>query len=227
MDNKLQMNVSKGGQEIEEEGQPVGPVSQCFKSRLFSLCVHVIFELQESVTEIPKYMNAVAEMIMSTNPLYSCIMKKDDRGSWRWKKTKVNTDDITFIAELPPGHESYDSWVDDYISKLSLTPLDPSRPLWEIHFLNYKTSKARATMVIKLHHSLGDGVSFMATLFSIAKRVDNPELPPTFPTAHKRRVKPSWPGIAIANFFQKLWYLTLVVCYSLVDLTSTALRLIV
>ena len=154
------------------------------------------------------------------------LQKKDDRGMFRWKKIKVNTDDITFIVEFPPGEESYDACVDDYISKLALLPIDLSRPLWEIHILNYKTSKAAATMVIKFHHSLGDGISFMAALFSLARRVDNPDLPPTFPSAPKRSIKSSRPGIALAKYFHRLWYMMLVLWYTLVDVMISALRTI-
>ena len=147
----------------------------------------------------------------------------------RWQKRTVNIDDHMFIPDhFPPGEESYDGWVDDYVSKLALTPFDQSRPLWEFHILNYKTSKAGATMVIKLHHALGDGISFMSTLFALVTRVDNPELPLSFPTAKPasstvRSTTTSKQWFA-ARFLKRLWYLMLVVWYTLVDAISSSLR---
>jgi len=140
------------------------------------------------------------------------LQKEDDRGVLRWQKTTVNVDDHVSIAEFPPGQESYDACVDDYISKLALTPLDESRPLWEFHVLNYKTSKAGATLVIKIHHSLGDGTSIMSTLFSIVSRVDNPNLPPTFPSVNRsvRSTTISKQSNA-AIFFHMIWYFILLV----------------
>ena len=136
----------------------------------------------------------------------------------RWQKTTVNIDDHVFIAEFPPGEESYDPSLDDYISKLSLTPLDQSHPLWEVHILNYKTSKAGATMVIKVHHSLGDGISFMSTLFSFVRRVDNPDLPLTFPSAN---------GIIRSTNISNqsiVWYFIVLVWYTFVDVIISSLR---
>jgi len=138
----------------------------------------------------------------------------------------VNIDDHIFIPEFPPGEESYDAWVDDYISKLALTPLDQSRPLWEFHLLNYKTSKAGATMVIKLHHALGDGISFMSTLFALVSRVDNPDLPPTFPSANPSIRSTTTSKQFFAAIFHRLWHAMLLVWYTLVDVISTSLRTI-
>ena len=138
-------------------------------------------------------------------------------------------DDHIFIAEFPPSQDSYNACVDDYISKLAPTPLDQSRPLWELHFLNYKTSKAPgATLVIKTHHSLGDGVSFMSTLFAIVRRVDNPYIPPTFPTFNRSirsTTSTTSKGSIVANFFHIVWYFMRLVWYTIVDVVSYSLRM--
>lgn len=152
------------------------------------------------------------------------LQEEDDRGVLRWQKRTVNIDDHIFIPEFPPGEESYDAWVDDYISKSALAPFNQSRPLWEFHILNYKTSKAGATMVIKLHHALGDGISFMSTLFALVTRVDNPHLPPTFPTAKPSSTSTPTSNQFFADIFHTLWYVILLVWYTLVDVISSSLR---
>lgn len=218
------MKPCKSDNEMEEQGQLVSPISQALSSSLMSLYVYVVLEFEEAIEEISRFKEALVNAAVPNTPLFSCIMKEDDQGVLRWQKTTVNIDDHTFIAEFPPGEESYDAWVDDYICKLALRPFDPSRPLWELHFLNYKTSKAGASMVFRVHHALGDGISLMSTLFAIATRVDNPALPPTFPTA-KPRIKPSGPGIGLCKFFHRIWHTLLVIWYTTVDVISSSLRM--
>nr|ADE77834.1 unknown [Picea sitchensis] len=225
MDLKSSMNLGISDHEMKEQGQPVNPISQAICSSLLSLSVNVVFEFEEAITDISRCTKSIVDAALPRNPLFSCIMKEDDQGVLRWEKTAVNINDHTFIAEFPPGQESYDACVDDYISKLALAPFDHSRPLCEFHFLNYKTNKAKATMVFRFHHALGDGISFMSTLFCIARRVDNPDLPPTFPTA-KPSIQSSHSGnTLLTKFIQRLWYMMLVLWYTLVDVISSLLRM--
>lgn len=215
--------------EVDKELQwqgPVNPISQSLSSSLLSLSINAIFELEEPITEISRGKKALVDAFLPSNPLFSCIMKEDDQGVLRWQKRTVNIDDHMFIPEFPPGEESYDALVDDYVSKLALSPFHQSRPLWEVHILNYKTSKAGGTMIIKLHHALGDGISFMSTLFALVTRVDNPDLPLTFPTAKPTIRSTTTSNQFFAAIFHSLWHLMLIVWYTLVDVISTSLRTI-
>lgn len=212
--------------ELEGEGQPVQPISQSLYLPPMAACINVLFEFEESITEISRAKKNMADALLPRNPLFSCIAKEDNKGVLRWQRTTVNVDDHVFVPEFPPGEESYDDWVDDYISKLALKPLDQSRPLWEFHLLNYKTSKAGATLIVKIHHSLGDGISFMSTLFTMASRADNPDLPPTFPSIRRSyTTSMASPKQSIAAiFYQTLWYFILLLWYTIVDVISSLLR---
>lgn len=219
---KLRINRCEGNQEMEGQGLPVSPLSQAVSN-----CLNIVFEFEESITDISRGKKIMADALLPRNPRFCSIMKRDDRGVLRWQKTTVNTDDHILIAEFPPGEESYDAWVDDYISKLAFRPLDQSRPLWEVHFLDYKTAKAGATVVVRLHQALGDGISLMSTFFTIVTRVDNPDLPPTFPTP--KRSNKSSPrrrsDITLSSFLQRLWYMMLVVWYTFIDVISSYLTM--
>lgn len=63
-----------------------------------------------------------------------------------------------------------------------MDPLQQSRPLWEVHVVNYQTTLAAGTLIFKLHHALGDGYSLIGALLSCLQRADNPSLPLTFPS---------------------------------------------
>lgn len=210
----------------EGEGQAVNPMSQSLYVSPMSMCINSVIEFEEPITEISRAWKYMADALLPRNPLFSCIMKKDDRGVLRWQRTTVNIDDHIYIPEFPPAQESYDACVNDYISKLAPMPLDQSRPLWELHLLNYKTSKAGATLVIKTHHSLGDGISIMSTFFAIVRRVDNPDLPPTFPSINRSiRSSTLSKQSSVANFFHIIWYFMLLIWYTMVDVISYSLRM--
>lgn len=72
--------------------------------------------------------------------------------------------------------------MDEYLTELALERFPQNRPLWECHLIMYTTSNATSTLVLKFHHSLGDGYSLMGIIFSLMRRVDNPSLPLTFPS---------------------------------------------
>ncbi|XP_057832443.2 wax ester synthase/diacylglycerol acyltransferase 11 [Cryptomeria japonica] len=148
-----------------------------------------------------------------------------------WVETEVNVDEHVIIPEFPPGQTEYDEFVKDYIGNIHLTPLPKCRPLWAFHFINYNTSKARATMVINMHHSLGDGTSLMSLLLCCVTRVDDPNLPVTFPSftspPHKTIPYYSWVSTEFIYYmFQRIFVPLLVLWYTVSDLITNFLRII-
>lgn len=82
--------------------------------------------------------------------------------------------------------------------------LPQSRPLWEIHLVNYPTNDAASFVIFKLHHSLGDGYSLMGALLSCLQRADDPSLPLSFPS-----LKPSKPESSTKSFSSRFsWWLS-------------------
>uniref|UniRef100_A0A1J3E527 diacylglycerol O-acyltransferase n=1 Tax=Noccaea caerulescens TaxID=107243 RepID=A0A1J3E527_NOCCA len=79
-----------------------------------------------------------------------------------------------------------EGFIDDYVSRLTMIPLDRSRPLWDIHILNVKTSDAEAVVVVRCHHSLGDGMSLMSLLVASTRKTSDPEAFPTIPVIKRR-----------------------------------------
>lgn len=121
----------------------------------------------------------------------------EKNGVKKWKPVTVNLKDHFFVPKFPEGlsPEEYDEYVNEYISKIGMEQLPQSKPLWEIHKINYPTSNAAASLIFKLHHSLGDGYSLMGALLSCLQRVDNPSLPLTFPSRQSNsNPNPNLPG---------------------------------
>ncbi len=69
----------------------------------------------------------------------------------------------------------------DLVSDLMSTPLDRSRPLWQIHVVEeYGDGTA---IIIRLHHCIGDGIALVRLLFTLTD--EEPESPPVIRTGRK------------------------------------------
>ncbi|KAH9312487.1 hypothetical protein KI387_027522 [Taxus chinensis] len=210
--------------------EPVSPLGQTFSTSLLSVCVQAIFELERPM-DVCSAKKAIRDILLPSNPRFCCLMTEDTNGVLRWEKTEVNVDDHVIVPEFRAGQNDYDEFVNDYICNIHLTPLQKCRPLWEFHFLNYNTSNARATLIINMHHSLGDGTSLMALVFGCVTRADNPNLRLTFPssTSLPKKTSSLYCSWAFSEFFygmlHRLFMLVLVMLYTVSDFIVSLLRM--
>ncbi|KAK0602853.1 hypothetical protein LWI29_037573 [Acer saccharum] len=111
---------------------------------------------------------------------------EDENGEKLWKRVKVKIKDHIKTPIFPSGlsPKIYDKYIDDYISDIAMEKLPVTRPLWQIHLINYpkSNSNAASSIIFKIHHSIGDGFSLMGVLLSCLQRADDPSLPLTFPS---------------------------------------------
>lgn len=76
----------------------------------------------------------------------------------------------------------------EFVSRLSTTPLDPARPMWQFHLVdNYQGGSA---VVARIHHSYADGIALMRVILSITDAAPNgpPAMP--FEARARRRKEP-------------------------------------
>ncbi|GAB2249780.1 hypothetical protein Droror1_Dr00013139 [Drosera rotundifolia] len=111
------------------------------------------------------------------------VMNTNNGKKEAWIRTKVNVEDHIIVPTLDPNMDNSDQFVEDYVSDMTKTSLDPTKPLWELHILNIKTSNAESLGVFKIHHSLGDGMSLISLLLACTRKSSNPEELPSIPTA--------------------------------------------
>ena len=78
----------------------------------------------------------------------------------RWESVDVRASDHVRRIELPsPGD---DAALHHYIAGEAIRPLDPGRPLWQLHLIDgYRTGGA---VLLRTHHALGDGPALMHVL---------------------------------------------------------------
>ncbi|RUA15511.1 MAG: wax ester/triacylglycerol synthase family O-acyltransferase [Clostridia bacterium] len=75
-----------------------------------------------------------------------------------------NIENHIYRIGLPsPGN---DSALKELIGKLSSTPLDRSKPLWEFHLIE-NLSGGGSFLVVRLHHAIADGIALMSVLMTL------------------------------------------------------------
>lgn len=103
---------------------------------------------------------------------------------------------------------------------MTTTPLDTSKPLWELHILNLKTSDSESLAVFRIHHSVGDGVSLMSLLLACTRQTSNPEALPTLPAMNRSAdhdPTSSGSGGAFWRFFLAIWSTMTLIWNTFVD----------
>uniref|UniRef100_A0A0V0GM22 diacylglycerol O-acyltransferase n=1 Tax=Solanum chacoense TaxID=4108 RepID=A0A0V0GM22_SOLCH len=106
----------------------------------------------------------------------------------KWVRTKVDLDQHIIVPQIDEQNlkESPDKFVENYIHNLSKTTLDKSKPMWDLHLLNIKTSDAEAVAIFRIHHSLGDGTSLISLLLACTRQTADPNKVPTIHGNKKR-----------------------------------------
>jgi WS/DGAT/MGAT family acyltransferase len=68
------------------------------------------------------------------------------------------------IALPSPGNKEA---LQELISDLTATPLDPTKPLWQAHYIE-NFQNGGSVLFVRIHHCIGDGVSLIRVLLSMA-----------------------------------------------------------
>jgi len=112
-----------------------------------------------------------------------------------------------------------DQLIEEYISSLSATTLPLSRPLWEVHIINMRTTKAEAVAVLRMHHSLGDGVSIFSLILACAHKMSDPDSLPSLPLSRPRNVAESFGHCGrLRRLLEWLWLVLMYTWNTLVDM---------
>ncbi|KAL3349214.1 hypothetical protein AABB24_022384, partial [Solanum stoloniferum] len=162
----------------EEEAILLSPGSRMFHEPNYNIHIVAIMGWK-----IPLDINSLKAQLLSKllkHPRFSSLQVMDESGQMRWIPTTVNIDDHVIVPQLDVNNNmDTDKLVEQYISNLSTTNIDISKPLWDIHILNVKTSHAEATSIFRFHHSLGDGIALMSLLLSCFRKTSDPTSLPT------------------------------------------------
>lgn len=212
--------------DLEAVGEPMSPAGRLFRETHFNCYIVAVIGLGAAVDVAAA--RAGLEVTLVRHPRFSSVQVNDSdarkNAKPRWVRTTVNLDDHIIVPCLEPAATSTkpDQAVEDYLSWLSTAPMDHSRPLWEFHVLDFPTSEATATVAIRMHHSLGDGVSLLSLLIACTRSAADPARLPELPPAPRRaspvyaRQRPPLSAGLVA-FALWLWSYVLLAWHTLVD----------
>ncbi len=89
------------------------------------------------------------------------------------------------LRRLALPHPADQGTLQEVASELMSTPLDYTKPLWQLHYVeNYGTGCA---IIGRIHHCIGDGLALMRVLFSLVDESPNADGGPAAP----RQAEPS------------------------------------
>ncbi|GMH19696.1 hypothetical protein Nepgr_021537 [Nepenthes gracilis] len=177
---------------LQELGEPLSPGARLFHAPLMNCCIIAIIGSKTKI-DVDSIMDGLKNSLIKHPRFCSKLVIDSKKGKKpSWVRTRVNLDNHITIPDLDPGMDSPDQFVEDYVSDLTKIPMDISKPLWEVHLLNVKTSDAEAIIILKMHHSLGDGISLISLLLACTRKASDPEAVPSLPVAKKTSLrKPS------------------------------------
>ncbi|KAJ6828515.1 O-acyltransferase WSD1-like [Iris pallida] len=216
----------KGEEKHDEDGEALSPAARLFHQRSFNCHIIAMMGLAKRIDV--DAVKAGLEETLLRHPRFSSVMVPGTKE--RWLRTKVVIDNHIVVPDLnveDSSLSSRDQLVEDYVSSLSTTTLPLSQPLWDIHILNIRTSEAEAIAVLRVHHSLGDGVSLISLLLACTRRTSDPNALPTLPDSQRRSAHSG--GRGLCGFIMSIWKVMVLMWHTLVDVllfvaTSTFLK---
>ncbi|KAJ0260854.1 hypothetical protein HA466_0040920 [Hirschfeldia incana] len=156
---------------MEEEEEPLSPMARIFQSRGIDYCAVTMIGFKNKIN--PDLVLDALKHNVYKQPRFSS--KLSDDGA-KWIETEFNVEDHVIVPYIDPQDIGEDGkgFIDEYTSRLTMNPMDRSRPLWDIHILNVKTSDAEAVGVVRTHHTLGDGTSMVSLLLACTDKTSDP-----------------------------------------------------
>ncbi|XP_027939480.1 O-acyltransferase WSD1-like isoform X3 [Vigna unguiculata] len=190
------------------ENEEVSPVGKLFLEA--SMNCYVIASMGSKTRINPEVIREGLCQTLLKHPRFTSKLVKEGR-TRKWIPTTVNLDNHIIVPEIDSNIEHPDRFVEDYISHFTKTPLDLSKPLWELHLLNIKTSDAEAVAIFRIHHSVGDGASLISLLLAATRKTSDPHALPTVPTKNRNSERHrSW--------LFSIWWGLLLIWHTLVDM---------
>ncbi|KAL1824038.1 hypothetical protein ACET3Z_010816 [Daucus carota] len=169
------------------EDEPLSPAARLFQSPELNCSIIVVLGCNTPIN-VPAFVSGFMKSV-AKHPRFSSLLVTDDKNGEQmsWRRTKIDVHKHVYAPDLDPNMKSADDYVEDYVSSLTNTGFDITKPLWELHFINVKTSDANGTAIAKIHHSVGDGVSIMSLFLASSRKASDLDSLPSFPLPKTKR----------------------------------------
>nr|QGZ12981.1 wax ester synthase/diacylglycerol acyltransferase X2 [Brassica rapa var. rapa] len=205
--------------------EPLSPMSQMLSSP--NLFIVITFGFKTKCNPSAFVEGFKTTLINAPRFSSKMVINYKKNGEPVWIPVSIRIEDHVTVPDLDyPNIENPDQFLEDYTSRIANIPMDMSKPLWELHLLNIKTSNAESVLLAKIHHSVGDGMSLMSLLLACSRKTSDPSALISNTSATKKPVKSmisAWWLIAGLWFMIRVTFTTLVEFFKLM-LTTCFLR---
>ncbi|KAK4769147.1 hypothetical protein SAY86_027297 [Trapa natans] len=186
--------------------EPLTPAGRLFHQKDTVQVVHCAIGMKNPI-DVDAVKASIESSVMLKHPRFRSLLVRDSRGLEHWRGTEVTVDNHFIVVDEPiagAAAEDHEAAVNEYLADLSMTPeMSTDKPLWEIHVL-----RAHACVILRIHHSLGDGISLMSMFLAACRKADDPDALPAVPT--RKRVSGEGRSLSLresaAKLLQMVWF---------------------
>uniref|UniRef100_A0A7N0RAU3 Diacylglycerol O-acyltransferase n=1 Tax=Kalanchoe fedtschenkoi TaxID=63787 RepID=A0A7N0RAU3_KALFE len=161
---------------VEEDGQPLSPVSQLFHKPDSNSYILAIFGFK-TLVDVDHFKEQMVGFARGHRRFRSLQVGNKEKQKLKWVSTEVDIHKHVIAPEIDPAQiiGSGEKFLEDYLHNLSKTGIDMSKPLWEFHILNgvETCSSVKSVGIGRIHHSLGDGTSLMLYFLTFARKASS------------------------------------------------------
>ncbi|HYD96670.1 MAG TPA: wax ester/triacylglycerol synthase family O-acyltransferase [Noviherbaspirillum sp.] len=138
--------------------------------------------------DMQRFRRAIDTRLLKYSRFRSRVEHDLTGGAW-WRPDGIDLDDHIIRTRLPDGKPGNKKALERLVGELSGTPLDPKKPLWQMHVVDNcvgEDGEVRQSIIVRIHHCIADGMALVGVLLSLFERTRDPAddaeaVPPPLP----------------------------------------------
>ncbi len=138
-------------------------------SNLMQIVGVMLFEGQ---LDYPRLRTAIERRMLGYSRFRQLAVAENTGYVWQ-DDPDFNLDHHLHRVTLPGAGSKED--LEHFVADLASTPLNPNRPLWEMHLVD--TALGGQALVMRIHHSIADGIALVGVVLSMADNAPSDAVP--------------------------------------------------
>lgn len=140
-----------------------------------NLMMIVCVQLFSKPMDMKRFRHTLETRLLTYSRFRSRVVHDVTGGAW-WQEQVVDLDYHLVRAQLQSEQPNNKASLEEMVSDLSATPLDPAKPLWQIHLVDNcigEDGTIRQAAIIRIHHCIADGMALVGVLLSMYDQTPN------------------------------------------------------
>ncbi|KAK9056653.1 hypothetical protein SSX86_024015 [Deinandra increscens subsp. villosa] len=184
--------------------EPLSPAGRLFVQPATQQIINCVLGLEQPLG-YDAVLTVISDSLLIMHPRFSSLLITDNQGREFWRKIEVDVRRHVILRPDPVGEGENDddeAAVNAYIADLTVSsPLKTNKPLWEVHLL-----PAHKSVVMRVHHALGDGVSLMSLILTQFRKLGDPTQTPTIEPLTLKKGRELGKMEKIVKVLKMIWF---------------------